>query len=261
MMKRKILLRKEQKQYIPDIDRKVTISKELFYYISKLDQDVQTKLGIISKKELKKKPGSIVKSSHGKEFFLLDSGFPDDLKHLKRMPQTMPLKDMGLIVATTGVNKDSVVVDSGTGSGALACYLAHLCKKVTSYDINDKHLELAKENAAFLNLKNLIIKKGSIYDKIPEKNADLVVLDVPEPWNAIETAVKTLKVGGFIVAFTIHASQLQQFVNAVLQDKHFLLIKSSELMERLWKVEGQIVRPKIIPLGHSGFLTFARKIC
>lgn len=261
MPKRKILLRKEQKQYIPDIDREVTISKELFYYISNLNQDVQTPLGMIPKKDLKKKAGSTVKSSHGKEFFLLDTDFIDDLKHIKRLPQTMPLKDMGLIVATTGINKDSIVVDAGTGSGAVACYLAHLCKKVISYDINDKHLAVAKENADFLGLKNLTIKKGSIYDKIPEKNADIVVLDVPEPWNAVNTAATALKVGGFVVAYTISTTQLQEFVNTLLKDKHFLLVKSCELLERLWKVEGRIVRPKIMPLGHSGFLTFARKIC
>ena len=261
MAKRKILLRKEQKQFIPELDRQVTISKELFYYLANLDQDAQTPLGVIPKKELKKKAGSIVKSSHGKEFFLFDTNFIDDLKHIKRLPQTMPLKDMGLIVTNTGINKDSIVVDAGAGSGSLACYLAHLCKKVITYDVNDKHLAVAKENAAFLGLKNITIKKGSIYEKIPEKNADLVVLDVPEPQKAVDTAAKTLKIGGHVVAYTLHATQLQQFVNAILQDKRFLLVKNCELMERLWKVEGQIVRPKIMPLGHSGFLTFARRIC
>ncbi len=261
MAKRKIILRKEQKQFIPDLDRTVTISKELFYYLANLEQDAQTPLGVIPKKELKKKAGSTVKSSHGKEFTLIDTNFIDDLKHIKRLPQTMPLKDIGLIVATTGVNADSVIVDAGAGSGAVACYLAHLCKKVTTYDINDKHLAVTKENVEFLGLKNITVKKGSIYEKIPEKNADLVMLDVPEPEQAIETAAKALAVGGYVVAYTLHATQLQNFVNALLKDKCFLLVKSCELMERLWKVEGQIVRPKIMPLGHSGFLTFARKIC
>ena len=259
--KRKILLRREQKQYIPDLDREVKIAKEIFYYLSNLDQDAQTPLGSIKKKDLKKKPGSSVKSSQGKEFVLLDTNFIDDLKHIKRLPQTMPLKDIGLIVTTTGINKDSVIVDAGAGSGFLACYLAHLCKKVVTYDVNDKHLAISKENAAFLGLKNITIKKGSIYDKIPEKNADLVVLDVPEPEKAVNTAANALKIGGHVVAYTIHATQLLNFVNAILQDKRFLLVKSSELMERLWKAEKTMVRPKIIPLGHSGFLTFARKIC
>ena len=261
MGKRRILLRKEQKQYVPDLDRTVTIAKEIWYYLANVDQDAQTRLGAIPKKELKKKAGSIVKSKLGKEFCLLDADFIDDVKHMKRLPQTMPFQSIGLIAVTTGVNKDSFVLDSGTGSGAVASYFAHLCKKVVSYDIKDEHLALSKENATFLGLKNLTIKKGSIYEKIPEKNADLLVLDVPEPWKALNTAAKALKVGGFVVGYCIQATQLQQFSNAVLQDKRFVLVKNSELIERLWKAEGPVVRPKIIPIGHAGFLTFARRIC
>jgi tRNA (adenine57-N1/adenine58-N1)-methyltransferase len=261
MAKRRIILRKQQRQYIPDLDKEVTIAKEIFYYLANIDQDAQTPLGMIAKKELKKKAGSIIKSNQGKEFILLEPNFMDDLKHIKRMPQTMPLKDIGLIVATTGVNKDSVVIDAGAGSGFVAGYLGYLCKKVVTYDINDKHLAVVKENMDFLGLKNVTVKKGSIYEKIPEKNANLVVLDVPEPQNALATAVNTLKIGGFVVAYCIHATQLQHFVNAVLKDKRLLLEKSSEVMERMWKVEGEMVRPKIVPLGHSGFLVFARRIC
>ncbi len=261
MSKRKILLRKEQRQYIPDLQREVTIAKELFYYLANTEQDAQTPLGVIPKKQLKKKAGSTVTSSRGKDFTLIDPNFIDDLKHIKRLPQTLPLKDLGIIVTTTGVNKDSTVIDAGAGSGFVACYLAHLCKKVITYDVNDKHLAVVKDNVAFLGLKNITVKKGSIYEKIPEKNADLVILDVPEPQNAVATAANALTVGGYVVAYTIHATQLQNFVNAVLKDKRFLLVKNCELMERLWKVEGQMVRPKITPLGHSGFLTFARRIC
>ena len=261
MAKRKILIRREKRQFVPELDREVRVEKEASFYVADPEHDFHTKFGAIKAKELRKKAGSTVKTSMGKEFTIFDSDFGDDLRRIKRLPQTMSAKDMGLIVSATGVNKDSFAIDSGTGSGALACYLAHLCKKVISYEINEKHLEVAKENADFLGLKNLMIKKGSIYSKIPEKNADLVVLDVPEPWKAIKTAENALKTGGYIVAYTIQATQLQQFSNAILKDKRFLLIKSGELIERSWKAEGNVLRPAISPFGHTGFLTFARKIC
>ncbi len=261
MAKRKILLRKEQRQFVPELDREVRIEKEAMFYVFDPAKDFHTKFGVIPKKELAKKAGSSVKTSTGKEFTIIDSDFGDDLRHIKRLPQTMSAKDMGLIVSAVGVNKESFAIDAGTGSGALACYLAHLCKKAVSYEIVDKHIEVAKENQKFLGLKNLVIKKGSIYSKIPEKNADLLVLDVPEPEKAVNTAANALRVGGYVVAYTIQATQMQNFANAVLKDKRFLLVKTCELIERTWKAEGQVLRPSTAPFGHTGFLTFARKIC
>ncbi len=260
-MKRKILLKKEQKQFVPELEKEVRLEKEAMFYIFDPTNDFHSKYGVIPKKELAKRAGSIIKSSLGKEFTIIDADFIDDLKHIKRLPQTISTKDMGLIVATTGINKDSFSIDAGTGSGALACYLAHLCKKVVSYDVVDKHIGVARENAKFLGLKNLTIKKGSIYEKIPEKNADLFVLDVPEPWNAIRTAQNALKTGGYLAAYTIQATQMQSFVNELMKNKNFFIIKSCELIERPWKVEGNILRPSTAAFGHTGFLTFARKTC
>ncbi len=260
-MKHKILLRKEQKQFVPELDKEVRIEKESMFYVFEPEKDFHTKYGVIKAKDMKKKPGSKIKTSLEKEFTLIEADFADDLRHIRRLPQTMSAKDMGLIVAATGINKDSFAIDAGTGSGALACYLAHLCKKVVSYEIIDKHIEVARQNAKFLGLKNLAIKKGSIYEKIPEKNADLLVLDVPEPWKAIKTAQNTLKIGGYLVAYTIQATQMLNFTNAILKNKNFLFIKNCELIERTWKAEGQILRPSTAPFGHTGFLVFARKIC
>ncbi len=260
-MKRKILLRKEQKQFVPELDKEVRIEKEAKFYVFEPGKDFHTKFGVISRKELAKKPGSSVKTSMGKEFTLIEADFADDLRHIRRLPQTMSAKDMGMIVSATGVNKNSFAIDAGTGSGALACYLAHLCRKVVSYEIIDKHIEVAKENAKFLGLKNILIKKGSIYEKIPEKNADLIVLDVPEPWKAIKTAENALRVGGYLVAYTIQATQMLNFANELMKNRHFLPASSCELIERTWKAEGNILRPSTAPFGHTGFLVFARKIC
>ncbi len=246
MTKRKLLLNQQQ-------------DKE--YYVTDPSQNFHTAQGMITKKELAKKPGSTVKTNTGKKFSLLDADFIDSIKRIKRLPQTMSPKDIGLIITATGIGKDSIVIDAGAGSGATACNLANICKKVITYDIEKKHTELTAQNAKFLGLNNLTAKKGNIYQKIPEKNADLFVLDVPMPWKALNTAANALKTGGFIAVYTLQASQLQQFVNALNKNKRFQFIKSSELIERLWKVDGKIVRPHNIPIGHTGFLTFARKIC
>jgi tRNA (adenine57-N1/adenine58-N1)-methyltransferase len=52
-----------------------------------------------------------------------------------------------------------------------------------------------------LELKNLKVKKKSIYEGIEEKEVDIITLDLPEPWLAVGPAEAALKVGGFIVSY------------------------------------------------------------
>ena len=59
---------------------------------------------------------------------------PPHYRRLKRGPQVVLPKDIGMIIAYTGVGKESVCVDAGTGSGWLAISLARIAKEVTTYD-------------------------------------------------------------------------------------------------------------------------------
>ena len=47
----------------------------------------------------------------------MDFRLPPILKKLKRGPQVLLPKDLGMIVAYGGMSKESVVVDAGAGSG------------------------------------------------------------------------------------------------------------------------------------------------
>jgi len=219
-------------------------------------KDFSTQFGVIKKEDFKKDSVIVGKE----EFLILNPDFIDNYKNIKRLAQIITLKDIGAIITSTGINRDSFVIDSGTGSGGLACYLAKIAKKVVSYDIKDEHIAVAKENADNLKLKNLTIKKGDIYDfkSIKEKNVDVLILDVPEPWRAIKTADKILKVGGFVVIYNPSISQNGQFVKAL--SKSFILEKNVEIMEREWTIKDKILRPRMKDIGHTAFLTFARKV-
>jgi tRNA (adenine57-N1/adenine58-N1)-methyltransferase len=50
------------------------------------------------------------------------------------------------------------------------------------------------------------------------------------------------------------------FVDKVRKNKNFAYIKTSEIIEREWEVEGRKVRPRSQAIGHSGFLSFVRRI-
>lgn len=254
----KLLIHKEKREIVEG--REFIVAKARQYFVTDLSKDVHTLYGAIPKAELSKPSGSVVKADTGKEFILIDASFVDIYKRLRKLPQTIPLKDIGLIIGETGINHESVIVDGGLGSGALASALAHLVKHVTSYEIRDDCIKTSESNIKMLGLTNITIKKKSLYDGIDEKDVDVITLDLPEPWKVIPHAAKALKIGGFLVSYSPSVPQVQDFVNGLQKNDQLLYVKTVELIERLWEIEGRRVRPKSTGIGHSGFISFARKI-
>ena len=238
---------------------KVLISKNDKFLVKDTSKDYHTKHGFFKKEDLKKS-GKAIKANTGKEFSIFSPYFIDLYRKIKRDAQIIPLKDIGLIVAETGVNNKSKVVDAGAGSGALCCFLANIAKEVTTYEIREDFIEIVNYNIKFLNLKNIKIKNKNIYDGIDEKNVDLIVLDLPEPWNAIEAAKKALKAGGFLVSYSPTIPQTADFINKINKDENFVHVKTSEIIERNWEIDERKVRPKSQQIGHSGFVSFVRRI-
>lgn len=253
----KLLIHREKREVVDG--REFIVAKAKQYFITDLSKDVQTLYGTVSKNDLSKPSGSVVKSDTGKELVILDASFIDKFKRLRKLPQTIPLKDIGLIIAETGINNDSFVVDGGLGSGALAGALAHIAKHVTSYEIREDCIKTAEANLKQLGV-NITIKKKSLYDGIDERDVDVVTVDVPEPWKVVPHAAKALKVGGFLVNYSPNTTQVQEFVNELQKHDSLIYLKTVEIIERLWKIEGRIVHPKGTDIGHSGFIVFARKI-
>ena len=256
----KILIKKEKKEFVKDLNKEILIDKSKKYYIEDLTKDFHSQDGVIAKKDLKKKDGSKILSNTKKEFSIFTSSFIDDYKRIRRGAQIITLKDIGPILAYTGINKNSKVVDAGAGSGALSCYLAHFCKEITTYELRDDFYKIVKENIKKLGLKNIKIKKKNIHQGIDEKDIDLVTLDLPDPWNAIDVAAKALKVGGFLVSYSPTIPQVMDFMNTISKKDNFIHLDTMEVMERKWDVDGRKVRPKSHGLGHTGFLSFCRKI-
>lgn len=238
---------------------KVLMGKNDKFLVKDISKDYHTKHGFFKKEDLKKSDKAI-KTNTGKEFSIFNPFFIDLYRKIRRSAQIIPLKDIGLIVAETGINNKSKVVDAGAGSGALCCFLANIAKEVVTYDIREDFIEIVNYNIKFLNLKNIKIKNKNIYDGIDEKNVDLIVLDLPEPWNAIEAAKKALKAGGFLVSYSPTIAQTADFVNKINKDENFVHVKTSEIIEREWEVFERKVRPKSQGIGHSGFISFVRRI-
>lgn len=242
--------------------KRIIISKEgRKFYVKDLSQDYHTQFGFIRKEELSREDGSEVVSNIGEKMRIISPSFIDRYRKIRRAPQIIPLKDMAAIIAETGVNRDSLVVDAGTGSGALACFLANYAKKVVSYEVREDFFRVASENVKLLGLSNIELKNKNVYDGIDEKDVDLITFDLPEPWLAIKSAEQALKIGGFIVSYSPTIPQVMDFSAEMKKHSCFQHIKTIEIIERQWEVEERKVRPKSQEIGHSGFLSFYRRIC
>ncbi len=225
------------------------------YLVKELQDDYHTQYGVVKAKDFKKVR---VESNKNEKFLCLEPEFVDLWKNLKRGPQVITQKDIGLILAKTGVNSKSKVVDAGGGSGSLCLALANVCKEVTTYEINPENYDIISRNKQLSGLKNLNIKQANVYDGIEEKELDLITLDLPEPWKMTEQAEKVLKVGGFLVIYLPNLIQMKTFIDSC-QGTAIKIIETVELLERKWKIEDKIMRPEFEMLGHTGFMTFCRR--
>jgi len=181
-----------------------------------------------------------------------------NIRKIKRGPAIMIAKDIGEILANTDINKDSKVLDAGSGCGVLTANLARFVNKVYSYDIRKDFLEIAKHNVKLFGLENVTFRNKDIYNGISEKNLDLITLDLKEPWKVLKHAKKALKKNGQLVAYLPNITQVIE-LNKKL-DKNFRLESVKEVIERNWIVEEKRLRPENMIIGHTGFLVFIRKI-
>lgn len=227
------------------------------YYVTDTAKDFHTKYGYLKAADLQSSK-SMITSNTSHQFHSFSPTFSDLFDKIKRGPQIITRKDIGLIIAKTGINKNSVVLDAGTGSGALACFLASIAKKAISYEREERWIAIAEQNKQFLGLKNLTIKYHDIYQGIPEKNIDVIILDLPEPQRVLPH-LNALKSGGFLVTYLPSISQVAIFVDELQKHPSLIHLETVELLKREWVIEPPIVRPDFQMLGHTGFLTFCRK--
>ncbi len=182
--------------------------------------------------------------------------FREKIKSLKRGPQVILNKDIGLIITEAGIGKDSKVLEAGTGSGMLTSYLANICKKVVSYERRKEFYELASHNFKKIGFKNIkLVNKDVLEAK--EKNMDTIILDLPNPKDYLDTVKKCLKEKGILVCYLPNITQIQDLSNSLNNEFH--ITKITEIIRRNWIMDGNILRPKSKIIGHTAFLIFLRK--
>jgi len=198
-----------------------------------------------------------------KQYWVLSPSVQDKLQSLKRRAQIILPRDIGHILVNCSIEPGMTVLEAGIGSGSLTIALAsHVAPegKVISYDMREDFIEHAMKNLKKAELdKYVTTKVRDITEGIEEENLDAIILDIPNPWNAIEHVWNALKAGGYFCSFSPLTTQVENTIREI--EKHsFIEIKTFENIQREMIISKHGMRPSFDMLGHTGYLTFARKI-
>ena len=240
-------------------------SKKWLMKVSK-KQQFHTHVGVINHKDvIGKEYGSTIKTNKGKYIYLLEPTIHDYIMKSQRSTQIVYPKDLGYIAARTGLQSGQKVVEIGTGSGSLTTFLASIVKPrghVYTFDVEPNFMEIARRNiekagvAKFVTMEQLDIKSVK---KMPIADADIVVVDLGDPWSVVPQARKMLKGSGAFVAICPTMNQLEKLATS-LNENDFYDIECTEQIVRTIEAREGKTRHSFRSIGHTTYIAFARKV-
>lgn len=198
----------------------------------------------------------------GSEFTVFRPIVTELIESLERGAQIITVKDAAQILINCDVKNGTRVIEVGAGSGGLTTALVN----AVSPDGDVLTVELKEENAkrAGRNISrtcsdrnwNYVI--GDAKDVEFEYTADVLTMDMPDPWLALDNLLPHLRSGGRICIYVPNVNQLESSVLA-LRERGFSRVRAYENINREMEVHPGGVRPSFDTLGHTGYLIFGRK--
>jgi len=229
-------------------------------------QQFHTHVGVIDhKKVIGKEFGSTITTNKGKYIYLLEPTVHDYVLKSQRSTQIVYPKDLGYIAARTGLQSGQKIVEIGTGSGSLTTFLASIVKPrghVYTYDVDPNFMDIARKNiekagmTKYVTMEKFDIKTAK---KVPQKDADLVIVDLGDPWSVVPQARKMLKGSGAFVAICPTMNQLEKLVT-ILRENDFFDIECTEQLVRTIEAREGKTRHSFRSIGHTTYVAFARKV-
>ncbi len=198
----------------------------------------------------------------GRTYAVLEPSVRDQIETIHRKAQIIGPKDGAYLAFHTDLGAGDTVVEGGAGSGALTIALAHAVAptgRVVSYEIRPDFLDVARANVEEAGYGDVAqFREKDITQGIEERDVQAVVLDLPEPWTALQVAKRALQPSGHFASYSPTVEQMRETVLA-LREEAFAEVWSVELLERRMEV-GRGSRPAFQMLGHTGYMTFARRM-
>jgi tRNA (adenine57-N1/adenine58-N1)-methyltransferase len=235
-------------------------------WLAKVTQDkkLHTHLGIIDiSAVIGIEYGSAVKTTEGKLIFLIEPTIHDFIMKSERRTQIVYPKDLGYIAARTGLKNGSKVLEIGTGSAALATFMASIVKPeghIYSFDVNPEFMEIAKRNLEKAGMSAYVtIRQHDPHQGVDVREADVAIVDLGDPWTVVNQVHDALKGSGAFVAICPTMNQIEKTATE-LKRAGYADIDCVELMIRNMEAREGMTRPSMRMIGHTTYLVFARKV-
>jgi tRNA (adenine57-N1/adenine58-N1)-methyltransferase len=194
--------------------------------------------------------GCAVTGSTGRSFLALRPTLSDVVLKMPRGAQVIYPKDLGAILIAADIAPGQRVLEAGVGSGALSMTVLRAGASIVGYEL--------REDGPGAPYR---IEIRDVTEGIDESGLDRILLDMPEPHKVVPAASEALRPGGILLAYlpTINQTAL---LRQALDDPGapFGLAETQEIIRRTWHVEARSVRPDHRMVGHTGFLTTARRL-
>jgi tRNA (adenine57-N1/adenine58-N1)-methyltransferase len=210
--------------------------------------------------------GTSVPTPKGVEIVALRPTREDFILKMRRGAQVVYPKDQAMIVGLADIRPGMRVVEAGAGSGALTLALLDAVGpsgSVLSVERREDHAEDARRNVERFNsgaVANWRLVVGDVAEVLEDAVAHRVVLDLPEPWRALDGVARALSPGGILLTYLPSVPQVMQITEALWEHGSFSDVATSETLVRGWDVDGLAVRPAHRMVAHTAFLTRARRV-
>jgi tRNA (adenine57-N1/adenine58-N1)-methyltransferase catalytic subunit len=209
-------------------------------------------------------PGAVLRTGTGARVVALRPRLADYVLTMRRGAQVVYPKDLGPMVHWGDARSGHLVVEAGTGSGALTLALLDAVGpggRVVSVERREDHQAHARGVIGRLLgalPTNLELVAGDVADVIGGYEPDRVFLDLPEPWLVVGPAAAAMRPGGVLTAYLPTIPQVMHLRDELRHSRRFTAVETFETLHREWQFEGRSVRPTSHMVGHTGFITVAR---
>lgn len=215
---------------------------------------------------------------------------------INKMTQILYNSDISLIMMLLNINQNSIIYESGTGSGCLSTNMSSVLSNkghLYTFEFNKERVNKLKDLFKLLKLDNKItvtcrdvIENGFEINendliKNEHKLCDAIFIDLPSPWMVIKNAKKVLKNGSYFVSFSPCIEQINETMKT-MKENGFISLRMFECLYRTYAyarttkidipdfsikrkigedfkfntIEINITKNKSDMRGHTGFLLF-----
>lgn len=229
------------------------------YYVRAGEGKLSTDLGMIELADVAKvEDGDFVCTHLGNKFTVLLPKATDFFAHGKRTGAPMIPKDIGAVMAYTGMSSRDRVLDAGTGSGIAAIFFGGCAKSVVTCEVREDFSKTAAINIEDSCFGNIEVRACDFLE-VEDGPYDIVHLDMQLEAIHVRHAYSLLKNGGYFASYTPFLEQTFTVMDEATKLFGEESVTTFECMERELTRGKRGTRPST-KVGHTGYLTIARKI-